>query len=175
MSQPRIETEVTPKLEGVLGVSDEVIKKVPSSRVFVVVPLTQGASVVKSVASVNAIQNVISEIHGPVSLTRIMVKFIASKAGDGVGYVLTKTGSAVNEKNFLMKMNARKILATSYNLGELREFEVAVPAGLANQLSPVSGLFPGLEIFIKSYGQAEVHVTFELELQGDRFVEASDF
>lgn len=175
MTQPRIDVEETAKIENVLGTSSERAAVVAQSRVFVIVSLPAGTSVCKSIAAISSVQQVISEIHGPVSLNKVIVKFIANKSGDGVGYVLTKTGSTVSEKDFLCKMNARKILATSYNLGELREFEVPVPAGLASQLSPVSGQFPGLVMFIKNYGSAEVFVTFELNLQGDRFVEGSDF
>jgi len=167
--------QVEGNVEKSMGFSREMAADSGSRRTIVAVPLSEGAMVSRTVASITAIGGIIAEIHGPVTLEKLSITCHGSKAGDGVGFVLTRTGGATTDANYLLKPNARKMIYTDFNAGTMLEYDVPIPAGLAKQLSPVSGQFPGLDFFIKSYGAAIVVVFFELGIHGDRFVACEGF
>jgi hypothetical protein len=167
--------QVEGNVERSLGFSSERAADSGSHRTIVAVPLAAGTEVSKTLASITSIQSLIAEIHGPVTVEKIMIKVSGRKSGDGVGFVLSRTGGAITEKNFLLKLNARKMTFTSYNVGTMLEYDVPIPSGLARQISPVSGQFPGLDLFVKSYGEADIVVFFELGIHGDRFVTSAGF
>jgi len=176
MAQAQVSSvQVEGGIERSLGYSGETSADSGSRKTMVSVPLAAGTEVSKTIAAITAIQSIIAEIHGPVTIENMKVKVIGMKAGDGVGFVLTRTGGSISEKNFWQKPNARKTVYTSFNAGATMEYDVPIPAGLAKQLSPVSGQFPGLDFYIKSYGEAEITVFFELGIHGDRFVTSAGF
>jgi len=169
------DSQVENKIEGSLGRSNERSADAGSHRTIVSVPLPEGTEVSKSIPNITAIKSLVAEIYGPVTLEKMWIKFFPISEGDGVGFVLTRTGGSISKTNYMQKLNAKRHSATAMNAGVLMEFEVPIPAGLAKQISPISGDFPGLELFIKSYGSPDIVVFFELGIHGDRMVHSAGF
>lgn len=167
--------QVEGNVEKSLGFSNESVADSGSHKTVVAVQLEPGTECSKNIANITSIRGMVAEIHGPVTLEKLSIKVFASEAGDGVGFVMTRTGGSVSAKNFMTKQNARKMIFTSFNVGTMLEYDVPVPAGLAKQISPVSGTFPGLDLFVKSFGKAEIVIFFQLGIHGDRYVVSEGF
>lgn len=161
---------------GAVGVTDESVKNADEvSGVTVVIGGDKDVEVCKAIDQIPEIKKLITQVHGAVSIESITVRWQPIAAKAQIAFLLTKTGSATTKSTYMQKPNAGGAVATSYNCGEWRTFKLVIPDGLAKQLSPVSGVYPGMEMFLYATGEAVWAVDFEIMCHGRRFIYGEGF
>jgi hypothetical protein len=157
-----------------LGASSERISQAKTHETIVPVKLPT-TFVSKDLDSVRAISNVCDQIHGPVSLKRLVVKVKFMEEDANLDFVLYRTGATKSEDEIAFMPNVEGLCATKLTLGKWTTWEASVPDGLANQISPVSGEFPGLAIAVSVSGKMKGAFYFYLEIGGTRLLPPSSF
>jgi len=168
-------TEHLDRPEFSLGKAQESISSVPSSTTVVIIKVGKDQEVSKSIGSISAISKVCSQIHGPVSISSIQIRWRPRTKGCDLKFVAYSSSSTRTSSDYGFMPNAGGEVSTEMRHGEWKTFQVQIPTGLAAQISPVSGQYPPASLFLSSKGDAECYVDFHLFVGGQRFIHAEDF
>lgn len=159
-----------------LGVASEVVAQAgDKSRVLVVINGKSSENVCKPVAELGKIPSIIAEIQGAVKIVKADLRWMPCEVGAMIAIVFAKTGSNVTSTNYMSKPNVFVSIGASMNIGNMFKTPLVIPQGLAAQISPVSGQYPGAELFAYSSGKAVWAVDIELECDGMRLVACEGF
>jgi len=160
--------------ESALGVTDEVAKETPGNhKTLVTASAKDGTSVSQSLTSLTAISGVVAQIHGAVTIDNVTIRWVPFDSGCQLNFVLFKTGGTVTSKDFFTKPNAVCIVSNQFNCGQMQTIRPGIPEGLARQISPASGVYPGVSFYLEVKGKAQTAVDFELGVHGPRFIVTS--
>jgi len=168
-------TEHLDRPEFLLGQAHESIASVPAQDTIVIIEVKDDTEVSKAIGSFSAISRVCSQIHGPVSISKMRIRWLPLTKGCQLKYVVYSAAASVNKLNYAQRPNASGEVSTEMRHGEWKTFELNIPQGLASQIQPVSGQFPPPALFIYSKGSAECYVDVFLNIGGQRFIFCEDF
>jgi len=136
-----------------LGTASETVLGDDSNLVILTVPLVSGKFVCKDVLSIVAVKTLASQVHGPLELEKIEVKFWAKTPGQAVAFMVGMSGMSVSDEMDLMAYpNAFGEVSTKLTCSKMVTYSATVPANLAKQLNPPSGDYPPPCLYVSMNG-----------------------
>lgn len=143
--------------------------------VLVSIPVSDDIEVSKSLDQISAVASVCKSINGPVSVESILVRWQPLAENCIIDGVIFKTGTSKDQATFFGVENAFSAMSTKFDYGKPYPFRPTVPTGLASQISPPSGSYPGVSMYLKVKGKCRCNVFIRLVYEGQMIIVGEGF